>query len=133
MKEKYYSDNISCGHCYNISKMELLGNVQDITETWGDDEGPSVDFYDVYELLKCPRCKRVNIRMYKWGDFLDGGEEHYIEYRYLYPSDNQIPSGLPENINKAYKAAEMIKNIDANAYATLLRRLLEMVCFDRKA
>lgn len=32
-----------------------------------------------------------------------------------------------------YKAAEKVKTIDVNAYVILLRRLLELVCHDRKA
>jgi hypothetical protein len=44
-----------------------------------------------------------------------------------------VPIGLPENILKAFKAAEKIKTIDVNAYVILLRRLLELVCLDRSA
>tara|TARA_R110002111_G_scaffold186936_2_gene252679 strand:- start:1414 stop:1851 length:438 start_codon:yes stop_codon:yes gene_type:complete len=56
-----------------------------------------------------------------------------IEYEILFPKDDKIPSGLPIKILNALKAAEKVKTIDVNAYAILLRRLLELVCLDRDA
>jgi len=132
-EEKNYSENITCGHCYNISKMELIGGAKNVTETWEDIHGPGIDFYDVYEILKCPKCNKANIRVYGWSDFADGEDEHIPTMETLYPIGDQVPRGLPAQIGKAYQAAELTKSIDINAYAILLRRLLELVCHDRKA
>jgi len=56
-------------------------------------------------------------------------------FQILYPSKevNDIPLGLPGKINKALTAAQKVKGIDANAFGVLMRRVLEMVCIDRKA
>lgn len=112
--------------------MELVGEATDKTDHWDDPYSAGIDFWDCYELLKCPRCKKVNIRVYKWSDLIED-ENASVEFDYIYPCNNDIPAGLPEAIAKAYNAAELVKSIDVNAYATLLRRLLEMVCYDRQA
>ncbi len=88
----------------------------------------------MYSVLKCPACSKNNIICYWWDDEssfddVDGD----IVYNRIYPSEKNLPVGLPEKILNAYKAAEKIKTIDTNAYAVLLRRLLELICIDRDA
>ena len=56
-----------------------------------------------------------------------------INYDFLFPQNLTYPFGLPEKILTAYKATEKVKSIDVNAYAILMRRLLELVCLDRGA
>jgi len=62
---------------------------------------------------------------------LSDGEE--IEYKYLYPLDQTDPQGLPSNIKSGYQAAQRVRNIDTNAYAVLLGRVLDLICADRNA
>ncbi len=127
-----YSKTIPCGHCTNISKMEIIGNVKDtIIEEIDPEYGPSVESGTFYEVLKCPACSRVNIVSYGWHEYMESDEE--FTYELLYPQKSNFPIGLPDNILKTLKAAEKIKTIDVNAYAILMRRLLELVCIDRKA
>lgn len=123
------SELISCGHCTNISHMEVKGTISDTTRVY-EDHGTYHEGIN-YSVLQCPACKKINIVSYYWNDYMD--EESYIEYDILYPQNNNIPIGLPDNIASTFKAAEKVKSIDVNAYATLLRRLLELVCIDRKA
>ncbi len=83
-----------------------------------------------YELLLCLACKEVTLRKYFEADYADP-EEVTIET--LYPSAKSRLSGLPYRIQNAYQISLKVRVIDANAYAVLLGRILEMVCEDRKA
>jgi hypothetical protein len=124
---------ISCRHCGNISKMEIIGNVNDDQTNYNfdPDGGPDIIWGIHYSVLKCPACKKINIVSYIWHDGMESEDE--ISYDFLYPQNSNYPVGLPENILTAYKAAEKVKSIDVNAYAILMRRLLELVCLDREA
>ena len=121
----------NCGHCGNVAQMEVLGTVNDTHVETDEDDNYLYEAGTIYEILKCPACKKVNIVSYVWWDGIETDEE--IEYKPLYPLDKDIPQGLPMKILNAYKAAERVKNIDVNAYAILMRRLLELVCIDRNA
>ncbi len=136
---KDVSQVLSCGHCSNISGMEIVGTVFDLIKRldYKNDPnfyGPPMDEGTYYSVLKCPACKKINIVSYYWAEWWQDSEDE-IEYDYtiLYPQTKNLPIGLPQNILKTYEAAEKIKTIDVNAYVILLRRLLELVCLDRKA
>jgi hypothetical protein len=130
-----YSQITSCGHCANISQMEIIGYVNDmekVDESKVDySQGYPPDYGIVYCVLKCPACSKINIVSYSWRSDMEPDDE--VRYENMYPPDKNIPIGLPPTILKAYKSAEKIKNDDVNAYVILLRRLLEMVCIDRNA
>lgn len=132
MKSKSLSQTTSCGHCSNVAPMESIGHVFiDTTEESSKDPYPEPDAGYYYDILICPACKRENIVKYFWHEFMESEED--LKYDILYPQRKNIPLGLPENIKSTFKAAEMVVNIDVNAYAMLMRRLLELVCIDREA
>ncbi|GEO08283.1 hypothetical protein SAE01_07790 [Segetibacter aerophilus] len=111
--------------------MRIIGSVND-TEVYEDpDYGPMGEGGTIYSVLECPACKRVNVVSYGWHDGIESDDE--INYEILFPQENNFPIGLPDNIASTLRAADKIKTIDVNAYAILLRRLLELVCLDRKA
>jgi hypothetical protein len=56
-----------------------------------------------------------------------------VKFEDLYPSEQRLPLGMPESVKRAYEAASRVRAIDANAYAVLVGRLLDMVCTDRGA
>lgn len=121
-----------CGHCHNISAMPIIGCVTK------NDEYEDVDFGRIvgesgctYCILECPACMKINIVYYEWHDGMESEDEY--EYELLYPVNQKYPLGLPNEIFNAYKAAEKVKTIDVNAYAILMRRMLELVCIDRNA
>ncbi|MEI6532307.1 MAG: DUF4145 domain-containing protein [Candidatus Roizmanbacteria bacterium] len=87
------------------------------------------DVLEVYQIIQCPACKKVTVRSYQWCEFIDDE----MNFSILYPQNQKIPAGLPENILKAYTIALNVRNIDVNAYAVLIGRMIEMVCQDRKA
>ena len=120
-----------CGHCSNISHMKIIGSVNDTHVHEDPDYGPYGESGTIYSVLECPACKKVNIVTYGWHDGIESDDE--IEYEILFPQESNFPIGLPDKIASTLKAAEKIKTIDVNAYTILLRRLLELVCLDRKA
>jgi hypothetical protein len=122
---------ISCRHCGNISKMEIIGSVNDDHSEVDPKYGPVGEWGIHYSVLKCPACEKINIVSYDWHDGMESDDE--ISYDFLYPQNSSYPLGLPEKILTALKAAEKVKSIDVNAYAILMRRLLEIVCMDRSS
>ncbi len=84
-----------------------------------------------YQILKCHSCPEVTIRCNDWHDLMDQDVEP--EYRTLYPAESRMPLGMPERIEKAYRAALKVKAIDANAFGVLIGRVMDMVCQDRGA
>jgi len=125
------SSTITCGHCGNIAPMEIIGTANSSTPYY-DHDGYEIGYSgDFYSILKCPSCKKNNIATYFWHDGLDTDDE--VVYKVLYPNQIDTPQGLPSHIASSINAAEKIKNIDVNAYAILLRRILEQVCLDNGA
>lgn len=121
---------ITCRHCFNISRMEITASAE-VDETWGDKTigfGPNMG--TSYDILKCPACEKINIVSYFWHEDMERDE---ITYNFLFPPEKIYPKGLPEKILTAYKNAEKIKSLNANAYATAMRRLLETVCLEQGA
>jgi hypothetical protein len=95
-----------------------------------EDRGVNWEAGDVYQLAKCPACSGMTLRKYYYHD---GYESDAMEWTILYPATRALRPGLPNAIEKAWDAAGRVKNIDANAYGVLLRRVLELVCADRDA
>lgn len=125
------SQTLSCGHCANISPMKIIGHVYKPEHDLGSDDEPPTDQGTTYLILECPACKLDNIVSNYWHEYMDSED---VTYKVLYPiSKSNIPVGLPSQIESTLAAAEKVKTIDVNAYVILLRRLLELVCIDRKA
>jgi len=124
------SKQISCRHCGNISQMEVIGEVNDKQSGFDERYGGNYHWGTSYSILKCPACEKINIVSYYWDEEMDSDD---VSYDFLYPPISNYPIGLPEEILTSYKAAERVKSIDVNAYAILMRRLLEKVCLDKKA
>lgn len=122
---------ITCGFCNNVARMEIIGTVNDTNQDFDPEYGYSPENGTIYEVNRCPKCQNANIVCYGWHDGMDSEEE--IIYETLYPINKDAPIGLPEEIKSTYQAAEQVKSINVNAYAILMRRLLELVCIDRAA
>ena len=126
------TDPIKCAHCGNFAPMKCVSSYFDIHTSGDEDEHYSWDEGEVYDLLLCPSCKKVSLGNYYYDDrFVN--ESDKADYTILYPADNKLPFGLPGPIKNAYEAALKVKQIDSNAFAVLMGRLLEMVVEDRKA
>jgi hypothetical protein len=122
---------MKCGHCGNFAPMKKGATYSTIGPVGHEDLG-TFDEGDVYEILECPSCKKINLTStYYFEPMCD--EDNPPDIEILYPADDKLPIGLPDTIKRAYEAAVRVRNIDANAYGVLVGRLLEMVCEDRKA
>ncbi len=114
---------IKCGRCDKRSSMRVVATytaVDEIEDEYGNVyPGPN----EVLRLTLCPACDVVNLTVEIEGNG---------EYNVLWPS-NKTLLGLPPEIDRAYKAAQKVQRIDSNAFAVLLRRVLELVCRDRGA
>lgn len=83
----------------------------------------------IWQLIICPACSNVSLRKGWYHEYTD----EIPKFETIYPIRKDNVDGLPDNIQKAFDAALKVKNIEANAYAVLLRRLLELICIDKKA
>lgn len=132
--KKQTIDFLKCGHCGNYAPMNIASSYYLSTKPEPYDEedeyyNPQPNEGYTYELLLCLACKKVTLREYFEHDLL-GPED--IKLETLYPPQGVKLSYLPSSIQKAYEAALKARAIDANAYAILLGRMLEVVCEDRK-
>lgn len=129
-KETKHTDSaIQCNHCENIGRMTILAKCDDVCKIeQGNSYGPA-EAGTMWELLQCEACDKVTLRT---GEYVEGFEEDF-EWKVIYPSRRRQLKGLPDKIQQAYNAAAQVRKIDANAYAVLIRRLLEMVCLEKGA
>jgi hypothetical protein len=130
-KEKKFTESIKCGHCQNQAPMRIVSDYSTIKEYNAPQTTVYWDAGLVYELIECPTCKDIILRFYNWhSGRMDVND---IEYTTLYPKDEKGPRGLPSEIESGFQAAQRVRNIDTNAYAVLLGRVLDLICDDRSA
>lgn len=133
MDSPEFTDPVLCQHCGNVGLQEILSSF----ERFGEEETPKhqapwQDGY-VYQVLLCRVCDGVSLRRYYWHTGYAIEDEGYCTFEPLYPPSPDIPSGLTENVAKAFRSALKLRGVDANAYGVLLGRVLELVCIDRSA
>ncbi len=128
-KQVKFSTLIRCGHCQNSAPMKIVGSHSQAEQC--EDERFSMSWEEgwFYELLECPACKAMTLRR----DYYNSEIPEEADPQQLYPSETKILLGLPKAIHSAYETAERIRSMDSNSYGVLIRRLLELVCQDRKA
>jgi Domain of unknown function (DUF4145) len=125
---------LKCKHCGNFAPMEIAATYYLSTKPESDDDydeyyDPSPEQGYNYTLLLCLACKKVTLREYFAYEYSDPED---ITVKILYPQQGLKLFYLPSVVQEAYEAALKARNIDANAYAILLGRMLEIVCEDRK-
>jgi len=119
----------TCGHCANktlmtiVTKYSQIKNYQDDKSTTNWREGI------LWELCLCPTCDGLNLRRAYWHEFADP----LPEYEIVFPFIDKPITGLPAEINEAYYSALKVRNIDSNAFAVLLGRVLDRICIDKNA
>jgi hypothetical protein len=111
--------------------MEIATEYSQVKDYEDQKSGLSWKAGNIYQILVCPACYNVTFRKYFWHDLAIDPSE--IQFEILYPLSKEKPLGLPGNIEKSLEAATKVRNVDANAYAVLIRRVLELLCIDRKA
>lgn len=129
---------ITCGHCSNRSLMHILARYEE-TRTEEAINGPHVEVGEEYDLLKCPACFQINLRLIQWDEWTvesisdEGDDPEDVLGTIVYPAPPEIPEGLPPIVRNAYHEALAVRAVSPNAYAVLLGRVLENVCRDRNA
>lgn len=126
--QKTFTTVLLCGHCGNSAPMEVVGSHSHVEQHEEQDVGWEEGYF--YQLAQCPACAGITLRRYYYHEAHDMDD---VEWTLLYPTTRALPQGLPVPIQRAWGAASHVKNIDANAFAVLLRRVLELVCTDRGA
>ena len=131
-KTETYSEPYVCGHCGNKGAMQVLGTYDEIYTKYEKEDASGFNWQEgkIWELDKCPACESILLRQ---GYYHDGYHEDGNRYAIIYPTIDSGPERLPIKIRKALEAAEKVKVLDANAFALLLRRVLELVCLDKEA
>lgn len=115
--------NIECGSCDKRTNQKIVSEyLQAIADEY-EFEGEILHDDFLLRMSLCSACETINLSVQD-----DGGEVSV-----LYPAAPKEVEGLPADVAKAYKAARAVRMIDANAFAVLLGRVLELVCLDRKA
>lgn len=121
---------LRCGHCGNRAPFAIKARDSHVSSHGDERKGTTWDAGKIYEIFQCPSCNGVQFGSYSYHEHF---EDEGVEYVILYPIDRSIPAGLPEPVSKAFDAAQRVKNIEANAFGVLLRRVMEIVCKDRGA
>lgn len=136
VKIKHHTTEVvKCLHCRNSARLLIVGEVNNFEASSVDDQGlPYPEQGDVFQILECENCYKTTIRKYFWVDGWEGDDDRTVEYRNLYPTpEKKRAYTLPDEVKKGLDSANAVKDIDANAYGVLLRRLLEHVCIDQNA
>ncbi len=125
MKKKDLGNvSAKCGKCDKISSQRVVSTyTHTVRQEFDDEEGLCIDQDYILRLSHCYSCEGINLTF----------EDEDGEVRILWPTLNKELEGLPSRIAKAYKASRAVRLIDANAFAVLLGRVLELVCIDRNA
>jgi hypothetical protein len=126
-----FTSPLKCGLCQNTAPMKIVADYSTVREYSDEAADITWDAGTLYELAQCPACDGVVLRSAFWhSGSMDPGD---IDYEILYPTIEKGLRGLPPTIESGYKAAQRVRNIDANAYGVLLGRVLDAVCADRRA
>jgi hypothetical protein len=134
---------LKCKHCSNFAPMEIAATYYLSTKPeprdysqYDNEYDYEYEYYDHqpdqgynYSLLLCLACGKVTLQEYFEHACM---EPRDIIVETLYPQQGLKLVYLPLPVRQAYEAALKARGIDANAYAILLGRMLEIVCEDRK-
>lgn len=125
-----FTGQLTCAHCKNSAPMQVVAEFSQVNAQFDDRHNIHWDSGDEYKLLLCPACQKVMLQTaFYHSEFFP--EQYAPEV--VWPTGEREILGLPERVKRAYQAASRVKNVDTNAFAVLLRRLLEIVCIDREA
>ncbi len=142
---------MKCGHCGNIANCKSKALYTHIA--FNDDTYQNEDW--TWHLLQCPACsgpiliisvadhhdqsKIIDDPTVSSLEFINGlkysGMNAYsTKMKVLYPLDETIEtSPLPYKVGQAYQAALKVQKVEPNAFAVLVGRTIEVICYQEKA
>lgn len=117
-----------CPHCGNTTPQELMGQTQSLHNRDGSHH---------YFLTRCGTC--LEALLYRHVDPANGmletspGLFSLGRYTLVWPEIETLPSSVPVSVRKCYAEAVLIKWRAPNAFASQIRRALEIMCRQRGA
>ena len=130
--------SMHCGHCGKLTIFEIRGE--------GNKDGAKIDYnyhdgqdITTWRILECQRCKKPTLEEvntsyeFRYDGVYGSMEPTSFDLAILYPETRPPLTNLPEPIEKNYKAAFKIQNIEPSACAVMIGRTLEAVCNYEKA
>ena len=128
--DKKFTNPLKCAHCMHPAPMEIVAEYSQVESKHDERHKTEWDAGEEYKLLLCPACNKIMLQTaFYHSAFFPQNYDPQI----VWPSQEREILGLPEQVHRAYEAAIRVRSIDTNAFAVLLRRLLEIVCIDRNA
>jgi predicted nucleic-acid-binding Zn-ribbon protein len=124
--------NVSfCPHCGNKAPQELIYVQNYILEELGEKRDSIVDAIEgVYFVAVCETCKRILL----YGAIENIPDQQQFNSAVLYyPDSRTLHTSVPESITRIYKQAISVKVRAPDAFAVLIRKALEAVCYERGA
>ena len=125
--------SMHCSHCGKLTIFEVRGE--------GNKDGAKIDYnyhdgqdITTWRILECQLCKNPTIVEVKTSyelifDAAYGSMEPIsFEIAILYPEMRPHLTNLPEPIEKNYKAALRVQDIEPSACAVMIGRTLEAIC-----
>jgi hypothetical protein len=124
------SRDIPCGYCGHTNSFEILASFSSVKTHEDEYNGMAIEINlgDVYEIVLCPKCGKVNV--IKWF-YQDDFEPRNFEL--LFPPKRNVPEGTPPSVAKEYVEALKQRVFSPNAYGIMVGRMLEALCADRGA
>lgn len=114
-----------CGHCGQWTSFKERVSTRftaSIPPPIGDVDGKVTEQQGIWRILQCTTCLRPALQQV--GPGYDEKDARTI----LYPVSKTPVMGLPEVIDRAYRAALRVRDVDPSAFALLVGRTLEAIC-----
>lgn len=127
--EERLTRTVKCGHCGNSSPMRVMATYKS-SRSYTEESPIEFAFGRDYELAVCPACAGIILLQVDWHEAFEPWE---WSLKILFPSVDKPIGGLPVEVDKDYQAAMNVRNVDSNAFAVLLGRVIDRVCIDRQA
>lgn len=128
------NDTHTCFHCGNTGLLNYINKVGWVHEDVHEDEYGFIENRELIEhedwyLFECPVCHKPVLISEYCIDAIDD----YLEIKTEFPAISVSKDGVPKNIYSAFESAVKTKGIDCSICLLSLRRVLEMICKDKKA
>jgi len=114
-----------CPHCGNRAPQRLV-YIQDYIESQDQEDEDGLP--GTYYVAVCETCREI--LLYHAYIFEDVEDKNFNKAGLVYPDSGILHPSVPENIAKCYRESARIKQLAPNAFATQIRRALELLCDD---
>lgn len=128
---------MECRHCGNRAPFKVVAEFNEVNNFSAAADEHICEKGPVWELLSCHSCKNISLSSYYYSNDTYSYNQKVFKIvphcKILYPTEDNVPDGLPEPIHQSYKEALKVKHVSSNAFGVLLGRIIEQVCLDKHA